>query len=86
MALLEVAAHGEGYGKAMEEIKFFRTYWNGMELVAMVEKSWAGGYSLSVDCIVDGQHHPHFHHVYKDQRGAIRAMNTRFRGAEWQPI
>ena len=68
----------------MDKIRIFRTYHNGMNLVAMVSKSM-GGWCLDVqyvDC--DGNRHPHFDHSYKDERGAIRAMNTRFRGAEWE--
>lgn len=69
------------------EVKMFRTYYNGQELIATVYKS-LGGYSLSVNTRdwESGKNHPVFDHCYKDERGALRAMNTRFRGAEWNEI
>lgn len=68
------------------KIRMFRTYWNGMYLTAMVIPSM-GGYSLDVKYEdAEGRMHPHFSHGYKDQRGALRGMNTRFRGADWEEI
>ena len=68
----------------MNKIRFFRTYWEGMNLTAMVRPG-LGGWSLDVECLdYDGRKHPYFSHSYKDERGAVRAMSTRFRGAEWE--
>lgn len=65
-------------------IRFFRTYWNGMQLTAMVRPGLCG-YALDVDCLDgDGRKHPYFSRSYKDERGALRAMKTRFRDAEWE--
>lgn len=65
-------------------MKTFKTYHEGMELFAMVSKS-LGGYSLSVNTRdwETGKKHPVFDQCYKDERGALRAMKTRFRGAVW---
>lgn len=68
-----------------DKIRFFRTYWEGMKLNAMIRPGISGGKALDVDYVDEsGKHHPHFSHCYKDERGAIRAMSTRFRGAEWE--
>lgn len=67
-----------------DEVKMFRTYYNGMELTAMIYKSLSG-YTLEVKYTdYNGRKHLHFDHCYKNERGAVRALNTRFRGAEWE--
>ena len=66
-----------------DKIRFFKTYWEGMNLHAMVRPGLAG-WALDVWTTDNGQKHPVFDNTYKDERGAVRALSTRFRGAEWE--
>ena len=68
----------------MDKVRFYKTSWHGMNLTAMIHRGLSG-WALSVDYVdYDGKVHPYFDHAYKDERGAVRALSTRFRGAEWK--
>jgi len=67
-----------------DKMRWFRTYHNGMPLTATVIRNPYGRYSVSVWTNIDGKKHPMFDNNYKDERGAVRALSTRFRGAEWE--
>lgn len=69
-----------------DKVRFFRTYWEGMNLTAMIRRGLSG-YALDVEYIdYDGKKHPYADYHYKDERGAERGLKTRFRGAEWVEI
>lgn len=65
-------------------MRWFRTYHDGMELTATVNRNPYGRYSVNVWTTYDGKKMPIFDSSYKDERGALRALNTQFRGAEWR--
>ena len=65
-------------------MRVFRCYWEGMELHAIINRGSFDGCSLEVYTYGNGHKQPYFDHCYKDERGALRAMKTRFRGAEWE--
>ena len=53
-----------------DKVRLFRTYWNGMNLNAMIHRGLSG-YALDVDYIdYDGKKHPYADYFYKDERGA----------------
>ena len=70
---------------ADSKIRFFKTYWEGMNLTAMIRRGLSG-YALDVEFDYDGKKHPYADYHYKDERGALRGLKTRFRGAEWTEI
>ena len=66
------------------KIRFFKTYWEGMNLTAMIRPGLAG-WSLDVEYVdYDGKKHHYADYHYKNEKGAERGLTTRFRGAEWE--
>ena len=67
-----------------DKVRFFRTYWEGMNLTAMIRRGLSG-YALDVEYVdlCDGKKYPYADYHYKDERSAERGLKTRFRGAEW---
>lgn len=68
----------------MVPMRWFRCYWNGMQLTATVVRNPYGRYSVDVWTTDNGQKHPLFDNSYKDEKGAVRALSTRFRDAKWE--
>lgn len=64
----------------------FRCYFEGRELRATIKPGTYGGYTLEVDEMWDGKRYPRFDFNYKNEAGAVRALKTRFRGAEWEEL
>lgn len=67
--------------------RWFRCYFEGQELTAHIRPGSCGGYVLDVSANAgNGVVYPYFDHVYNNERGALRALKTRFRGAEWEEL
>ena len=67
--------------------RYFRCYFEGEDLRATIKPGPYGGYLLEVDALaLDHKWWPRISHEYKNERGALRAMETRFRGAVWEEL
>ena len=64
----------------------FRCYFEGKDLRATIKPGMYGGYELNVDMVFNGKFYPKFDYEYKNERDALRALKTRFRGAEWEEL